>query len=226
MKAGLPREPGFVSGLILAGGASRRFGEPKALALLHGRPLVSWVASALAPVCSEILLSIGIQGDEEAFRDAVPRARLVRDRQADRGPIEGLHRGCEEARGDIIAVAPCDAPLLHTDLYRGLVRVLGGHEAAVPRFRVFDPVRAIYRRDAVLRVLGAHPQAFPSPSALVDELDVVFLEGPALLHADPRLTSFIDVNRRDDLARAMPLAPVAPRPEIPWPQAPGTRLPG
>ncbi len=203
-------EPGLspvaISGLILAGGASSRFGEPKALALLHGRPLVSWVASALAPFCEEVLVSIGIRSEEAGFRDAVPAARLVRDRRGDQGPIEGLRRGCEAARGVLLALAPCDAPLLQPGLYRALLRTMADHEAAVPRLRIFDPVRAVYRRSAVLRVLDREPKAIRSPSSLVDRLDVAFLEGWPLFRADMRLASFIDVNRRQDLDRVLPMA--------------------
>ena len=197
-----PTELDPVSGLILAGGASSRFGEPKALAIVHGRPLLSWVGSALTPLCDEILVSIGVQSDAEGFRRALPSARLVRDRARNRGPIEGLRGGCEAARGQVLAVAPCDAPFLEPGLVRCLLRTLGGHEAAVPRLQVFDPVRAVYRRDAVLRVLDAD-ESIRSPSSLVDRLDAVFLEGSALLEADPGLTSFIDVNRREDLDLAL-----------------------
>lgn len=200
----LERHPrlGPVSGLILAGGASSRFGEPKALAVVRDHPLVSWVASALNLLCDELVVSIGVHSDAEGFRSTLPSARLVRDRVGNRGPIEGLRGGFEAARGEVVAVAPCDAPFLQAGLFRSLMQALGEHEAAVPRLQVFDPVRAVYRRDAVLRVLDAD-ESIRSPSSLVDRLDAVFLEGPALLRADPELASFIDVNRREDLDLAL-----------------------
>ncbi len=195
------------TGLILAGGASRRFGAPKALARFRGRCLIEWVASALEPSCAEILVSIGAQADASAVQEAVPRARLVRDLRVDRGPIEGLGRGLLAARAPVVCVAPCDAPLLRPGFHSDLVRVLGKHEAAVPRPETMDPVRAVYRRDAALRVLRCGGDSIGSPSALVDRLDAVFLERDALLRADPTLASFIDVNRTEDLARASEEAP-------------------
>ncbi len=190
----------IASGLILAGGASRRFGEPKPFASFRGRPLVRWVASVLEPLCDEILISIATRADEAAFRRAVPNARLVRDVHGNRGPIEGILRGFLEGRGPTMLVAPCDAPLLHPGLYGALARLLGDHEAAVPRPGSMDPVRAVYRRDAVLRALHRTGPGIQSPSALVDRLDAVFLEGQPLCRADPTLASFVDVNRRADLA--------------------------
>lgn len=204
----IPRTTGTssVSGLILAGGASSRFGEPKALAMLKGRPLVSWVAASLAPLCGQLLVSVGVRDRMGAFRTAVPAARFVRDRYEDRGPIEGLRRGIDASRGEIVLVAPSDAPLLRPSLYTGLLRILGDHEAAIPRPEVLDPVRAVYRRDAVLRTLARHGEAIRSPSALADRLDAVFLEGSSLHRADPSLASFVDVNRREDLEHAHRLA--------------------
>lgn len=203
-----PRNPGSgarATGLILAGGVSIRFGERKPLATLVGRPLVHWVACALRCLTPDLVVSIGVRDDPSAFHEAVPAARLVRDMAEDRGPVEGLRRGAEAAAGDRIFVAPGDAPLLRPELYVALVGILEDHEAAVPRLDVFDPVRAVYRRDAILRVLCEDPTV-GSPAALVDRLDAVFLEGEALRRADPALASFIDINRKEDLERTAVLA--------------------
>ena len=201
------------TGLILAGGASRRFGRSKPLAALEGRPLVRWVADALASRCDDLLVSIGRDEDPGRFQEAVPGARIVRDAAPDRGPIEGLRRGCEAARGDVVLVAPSDAPFVRPELYDGLLALLGGHEAAVPRHEAIDPVRAAYGRRAVLRILER--VGVPSPSALVDRLDAVFLSGERLRAVDPAGLSFIDVNRREDLDAAVRLAPSARSPSGP-----------
>ena len=202
------------TGLILAGGASRRFGEPKPLAAFRGLPMIRWVGDALAARCDELVVAIGAEDDARRFQGILPEARVVRDAQQERGPIEGLLRGFSLARGDLVFVAPSDAPLLRPALYDGLVRVLGAHEAAVPRHDAVDPVRAVYRRGPVLRVLAQNDVA--SPSALVDRLDTAFLEGDALRAADPGRVSFIDVNCREEMDRALrlavPSASVADRP--------------
>ncbi len=192
------------TGLILAGGSSSRFGEPKSLVPFDGRPMVQWVADTLRSRCDEILLSIRAADAVRAFQEAVPGAHLVRDAVADRGPIEGLGRGLAAAQGEVVLVAPCDAPLLRPSLYDALLALLGDHEAAVPWHQAMDPVRAVYRREAALQALGG--AGIGSPSALVDRLDAVFLEGEALRAADSALVSFVDVNRKEDLEPAERLA--------------------
>jgi molybdopterin-guanine dinucleotide biosynthesis protein A len=198
------------TGLVLAGGESTRFGGPKPLALFEGQPMVGRICDILRGRCDELIVSVATADDAHAILAAVPGVRTVLDRTRGRGPIEGLRRGFEAAQGDLILVAPSDAPLLRLSLYDELLRVLGDHDAAVPRHEAMDPIRAVYRREAVARVL--HDRGIESPSALVDRLDAVYLEGDALRRADPGLVSFIDVNHREDLEKALRIATRPPEP--------------
>ncbi len=188
------------TGLVLAGGASRRFGEAKALVPFDGKPMLQRVCGVLATRCDEVLVSVAADADMRMFAAVTAGARVVRDVQRDRGPIEGFREGFAVAQGELVLVAPSDAPLLRPALYDGLLSLVGDHEAAVPRHDALDPVRAVYRRDAVLRVL--REDDVRSPSALVDRLDTVFLEGELLRSVDPSRVSFLDVNRREDLETA------------------------
>lgn len=188
------------SGLVLAGGASLRFGARKPFALFDGQPMVRRMCDVLRPLCDEVLVSAAAE-DVAGLEAAVPGVRVVADGARNRGPIEGFRRGFGAARGELVLVAPSDAPLLRPELYGGLLAILGDHDAAVPRHEAVDPVRAVYRRSVAIRVLAR--EDVRSPSALVDRLDAVLLEGDALRAADPCLDSFIDVNRREDLDQAI-----------------------
>src|SRR2546423_6835470 len=162
--------PGSVdTALILAGGSSRRFGRPKALEVVAGTTIVERVVEAVAPFAAELVVSIAEAPMAETLRRLIPTAAFVIDRRRGKGPIEGIIRGIEVARGERLLVAPCDAPLLRPGLYRLLLEVLGAYDAAIPKFEVMDPVRAVYRRDRVAKILQAD-RTVPSPSALVDRL--------------------------------------------------------
>ena len=156
------------------------------------------VADVMVGLAQEMLVSVASAEMEAILRPVLPEAGFVVDRRDGQGPIEGFRCGFEAARGDRVLVAPCDAPLLRADLYRLLVEALGDREAAVPRFDVIDPVRAVYRRTAVLKMLDGDVEV-ASPSGLVDRLDAVFVDPPRLRRADPDLSSFLDVNREEDL---------------------------
>ncbi len=184
--------------LILAGGQSRRFGRPKSLLEIGGVPMVRRVADVMVGLTEELLVSVANADMEAALQSVVPEAAFAVDRRDGQGPIEGFRCGFEAAHGDRVLVAPCDAPLLRPALYRLLIEAIGERDAAVPRFDVIDPVRGVYRRKVVLDVLASGSEV-PSPSALVDRLDAVFVDPPRLRLADPDLSSFLDVNTRDDL---------------------------
>jgi len=196
------RVPGFVrSALILAGGRSRRFGGPKALVEIEGRASILRVADAVAPLVAETIVAIEGPKSERGIRSLLPDATFVHDARPNRGPIEGLRQGFRVARGETVLVAPCDAPFLRTELYSLLLDNLGDHEVAAPKLEVIDPVRAVYRRKAALKVLDGS-ESIRSPSALIDRLQGVFLPPDELRKADPELSSFLDVNTRPELEAA------------------------
>ncbi|HKW43999.1 MAG TPA: molybdenum cofactor guanylyltransferase [Thermoplasmata archaeon] len=186
-----------MSALILAGGASSRFGKSKALVEVAGRPLLAHVAGGMRSLADETIVSVSDEESAQQLRQILPQAMFVQDERRNRGPIEGFLQGFRKARGEIVLVAPCDAPLIRPDTYRILLGVLRDHDAAVPRLDVFDPVRAVYRRSAVLNVLAE--TEVNSPSALVDRLRATFVGPDQLRAVDPKLDSFLDVNTRGDL---------------------------
>jgi molybdopterin-guanine dinucleotide biosynthesis protein A len=122
-----------VSGIVLAGGASRRFGDDKLAATLDGRSLLERAVAALAGVASEVLVVVA-PGDDRplpaAFRgaEAVPVWR-AEDPETHGGPLVGLLAGLEAAREPLAVVVGGDMPTLNADVLRTLIRALGEAEA-------------------------------------------------------------------------------------------------
>ena len=101
-------------GVVLAGGASRRFGSDKALALFEGRALIDHVVEALAAQAD----AVAVAGRQ--WRD-LP---LVTDEPAPGlGPLGGLCGALHQAAAggyDAVLTAACDAPILPLDLVERL----------------------------------------------------------------------------------------------------------
>lgn len=106
-------------GAILAGGGSRRFGSPKALARVGGVPIVVRVRDALTAAVDEAIV---VTGDPEIARAAGLPART--DEQHGAGPVAGLVaalRWARERGSPGALVVACDMPFLDPRVLGALV---------------------------------------------------------------------------------------------------------
>lgn len=101
-------------GAIVAGGESRRYGSPKALAVVGGRRIIDRVVEAVAHVTPDLVL---LANDPALFRDLELPTRP--DVRPGLGALGGIHSGLlwarEVGRPGILAVA-CDMPFPCTRL--------------------------------------------------------------------------------------------------------------
>jgi aminoglycoside 6-adenylyltransferase len=108
--------------VLLVGGASERFGSPKALARFRGETLAERAWRALEEVCDEVV-AVGKDADE------LDLPFPVRDDGAtERAPVFGVLAGLRAAAHDTCLVLPVDCPLVTPELLRALLAA-----RAVPR---------------------------------------------------------------------------------------------
>jgi molybdopterin-guanine dinucleotide biosynthesis protein A len=153
-----------VSGIVLAGGASRRFGTDKLAATVDGRPMLELAIASVAAVSAEVIVVVAPGDDRPLPVDAVPvPVRRAEDPETHGGPLVGLLAGLEAAREPIALVAGGDMPTLSVDVLHALVRALvaseGKAEAAIlVRHGMDRPLPAAVRNGAATqaarRVLG------------------------------------------------------------------------
>jgi molybdopterin-guanine dinucleotide biosynthesis protein A len=179
IRAGAPPE---LTGLLLLGGGSTRFGSPKALARLGGETLAERAWRILGEAGLE-RLAVGKE------RDRLPLPFPVLDDGTElRAPIAGLVAGLRAARTEICVALPVDCPLVSADVLRGLAESCA--DAAVTPT---GPLPGAYRRTA-LPVLEHRLHA--RRLALRDALTEL---KTAVVEVDPRL--LVNVNTPGDLRR-------------------------
>lgn len=105
----------MILGVVLAGGASRRFGSDKALALYRGVPMLDRAVALLEPSVSEVAI---VGGAREGYAS-------VPDRPAPGlGPLGGLCgallHAAERGFATVLTI-PCDAPELSAETIAALV---------------------------------------------------------------------------------------------------------
>jgi molybdopterin-guanine dinucleotide biosynthesis protein A len=126
------------TGILLVGGASRRFGSPKALARIGGETLAERAWRLLGDSCAE-RLAVGKRAD------GLPLPfDLVDDGTEVRAPLAGLVAGLRAATTELCVVVPVDCPALTADALRALAGAC--RDAAVPPT---GPLPGAYRRRAL-----------------------------------------------------------------------------
>ena len=166
-----------LTGILLVGGASRRFGAPKALARLGGETLAERGWRTLGEACQH-RLAVGKAAD--ALGLPFPVLDDGNDVQA---PIVGLIAGLEAAPTELSVVLPVDCPRVTPDLLLELAAVC--RDVARPSR---GPLPGAYRRSA----LPALKNGGLAIHRAIAGLDV------AVVEVDPEL--LVNVNTPEELA--------------------------
>lgn len=116
-----------LSGVLLAGGTSRRMGRDKAWLELGGEPLAVRVLRVLDEVCDDVVVA---SGDGRRL-GALGRLQVC-DVDEGTGPLAGLVAGLEAARHELVAVLAVDLPDAHPGVLRRLAWLWRGEPAVVP----------------------------------------------------------------------------------------------
>lgn len=104
-----------VTGIVLLGGASARFGSPKALARFRGEMLAERALRLLSEMCDEVL-AVGKEADALDLPFSV-----LDDGVEERAPAYGVVAGLRAAAHDTCVVLPVDCPRVTPELLRRLV---------------------------------------------------------------------------------------------------------
>lgn len=197
-----------ITGIVLAGGRSTRFGEDKLAVEVDGRPLLHLSIGAVADVVDEIVVvaGFGASGPPPYADTGVPII-VARDDVPGGGPLAGLAAGLAAASHPLAILVGGDQPALRPLLLRELLRRL---DAGTDR----TPVDVVGLAEdgqlrplpTALRVATVRPAAAAALTAgtrslmgLFGRLRVETLTPAAWRDFDPAGDSLRDVDTRDDL---------------------------
>ena len=176
---------------VLAGGASRRMGRPKAALAYGATTLLGFQTARLAEIFEEVLVVVK---EPPAF-DAGP-ARVVLDRESEHAAVHGMVRALEEA-ADRIFVLAVDLPALPAALIRAIAaRSLGSPAAAVlPRAEGrLQPLAGVWRRGALPVARRRLTAGELSLHGLAEEVGAEVIEEPEWRELDPSGNAFENLN--------------------------------
>lgn len=193
-----------MTGVVLAGGKSRRLGRDKAFEVIGRSSLVERAVRLLSPL-HEVIIVTSRQGVSSLNTEKLG-ARVVADIYTDRGPLGGIHSGLKAISTDYALVVACDMPFLNWDLLRYEIGLRQGFDAVVPRLSGLpDALHSVYGRGCLPAIERQMAEAKPKVTILLEAVRVRYMEQEEVERYDPRHLSFFNVNSPSDVERAREL---------------------
>lgn len=182
-------------GAVLAGGDSRRFGSPKALARLHGKPLWEVAAERLGAVCDEVVV---IANDPEVA--SAIGIETIPDRCVPVGPLGGIDAALARAirtGHDATLVLAVDMPWVGTKALNRLAGAWREHDSTVLPLAGspwgFEPLCGVYPVRALTPLAEALANRRLEAGAFARDLD------PTVVDTGLQQACYRSVNQPTDL---------------------------
>jgi molybdenum cofactor cytidylyltransferase len=179
-----------VAGILLASGASTRFGGDKLLAALEGRPVVRWSADALTGAVDELIV---VAREEESRIQRALEGLPIRwaiNRDAERGMSTAIRAGVAAlpSQTEAAIVALGDQPLVDGRVVERLVARWRERHARAVQPRYDDgrghPVLFDYSLFPALCALTGDVGARTVLDSIGDALDLLTVAGPRPIDVD------------------------------------------
>jgi molybdopterin-guanine dinucleotide biosynthesis protein A len=189
-----------VTGVLLAGGKSRRMGEDKRFIHVGQRTLLERSCAVLCEVFEQIYVVIA--QDSPALQADVP---VVRDLVSDGGSLGGLYTGLRLAKTQHVFLAACDMPFLSPDVIRYMVCLKDQVDIVISRWATrLQPTHAVYGRDClpvIEEMMALHNRKIQS---MIDHcaLRVRVIPEEEIKKIDPDGHSLFNINTPSDLEQA------------------------
>jgi molybdopterin-guanine dinucleotide biosynthesis protein A len=182
-----------VTGVILAGGKSLRYGRNKALVRIEGIPLIERVVNVMSSLFRRLIL-ITNTPDEYAFLKLPMHKDLIKGL----GPIGGIFTALMTIKNSAGFFVACDMPNLNPALIHYMVEIRDGFDAVVPRLQEgTEALHALYGK----RCLPPIKQLIDSSQYQIfrfyPSVSVRYVNEAEIRRFDPQLESFFNINKPD-----------------------------
>jgi molybdopterin-guanine dinucleotide biosynthesis protein A len=186
-----------VTGVILAGGKSTRYGTNKAFAEVQGVRLIERTIRVMGSVCPRLLLVTNTPAEY-----AYLQLPMVEDLIKGLGPLGGIYTGLEVIEDENGLFVACDMPFLREDLLRYMVTLRGDFDAVVPRIDwMVEPLHALYTKKCLPSLRKFIRSQELQILKFFQKIKVRYVEEEEIRKIDPDLKSFFNINRPEDLER-------------------------
>ena len=194
-----------VSGIVMAGGMSRRLGRNKVVEPLGGEPLIQRVIDRLSQVVDQITVVVN-DAERASELSLPPSVRVATDVYPGKSTLGGMHTGLSTIDTEWGIIVACDMPFLNVKLINHMLSVREGFDVVVPVLRGYlEPTHAAYSKQClphIERKLWADDLKI---IRFFDEVRVNPVPEDEVRRLDPGFLSFFNINTQKDLDEAAAL---------------------
>jgi molybdenum cofactor guanylyltransferase len=177
------------SGVVLAGGKSRRFGSDKARFVYEGKAMMQWVLDSFGLASERFIVA-----NEPYDEFNVP---VYADVISSPTPLSGIHSALVHAKHDWVAVAACDMPYLTTGYWQTLQSYCHDTKAVVVESSFgLEPLAAFYHRNLIQAIEAALKQEQKAVHLFLQTIDKTVLKAEAL---NLQSNTFLNINQLEDV---------------------------
>ncbi|PEB50105.1 molybdenum cofactor guanylyltransferase [Bacillus pseudomycoides] len=186
-----------IAGIVLAGGMSRRFGEPKALANWQGRTFIEQILKVMKTTIQDVVVITHPDIKERLV--TLVEAPVIEDIPSYRGngPLAGIVSGMEQIKAEWYIVSPCDTPNVSSEWTTELVgQMSDDYEAIVP---IIDgrkqPLLAAYHWSVKEKIYTLLEEDKRSMGQLLSQCNVKYVIGEEI---NMPKEWFVNVNTKEE----------------------------
>ena len=184
-----------VSGVVLAGGRSTRYGKNKALVKLHGIPLIERVLGIMRPIFRRVII-ITNSPDEYSYLELPMYQDIIKGL----GPLGGIITGLRVIPDNADFFVACDMPFLNQELIRHIVEIKADFDVVVPRISGnMEALHALYGKGCQSNIEGLINSRIYQVFRFFNEVSVRYVDEDEVRIFDPDLRSFLNINRPEGL---------------------------
>jgi molybdenum cofactor guanylyltransferase len=185
----------MLTGAVLAGGKSLRYGRNKALEVFQGKSLLEYALGSLRSFCDPLLV---VANDLKPYLHF--RATLVQDILSDQGPLGGIYTALLFSPHEWLFVKATDMPFLVSEVAKLMLALREGFDVVVPmRNDRYDPLLALYSRRCLPPVAGALEKGDRKITTFFRKVRVRVLPEKEWRTVDPEGLSFKNINTSQNL---------------------------
>ncbi|WP_216831303.1 molybdenum cofactor guanylyltransferase [Alkalihalobacterium elongatum] len=188
-----------IVGVLLAGGESRRFGEPKAFYQLDGQPFFQYSLDALKKNADDIIIVSQPQLIKQMQDHTSYRVVLDEEKFRGFGPLAGIYTAMKLVHAEWYVILPCDTPYITEHVIKRLVSYTKIHpkkDAFIPKVAGRNqPLIAVYNRRCLSTIEKNLKENQLKMGMLFQAVETVFIEEESFNNHE----AFRNINTKEDM---------------------------